>query len=271
MITFFRKIRQKLIGNGNVRRYILYAIGEILLVVIGILIALQVNNWNEQRLAEQEMVNYLTNLKGTLQDDITILDRSNSFNRLRLYGIFYILDHAELNTSTFTDMEWADVSYNDGIQQSWQGSFPDTLNKEFTNIVFSMIGRGFGITSSNKSVINELYATGSFSNIRSEILKEKISGYYRYFEQRLEGYAVEEHEEWANETTRFLRDQYGIFTLDVSDLENPIGIIRGQKDAEHYLRYLALEVNYHIIWSDHAKNLASELIVLIENELQQST
>jgi len=49
MLKFFRTIRKKLIEEDNVRKYLLYAIGEILLVVIGILIALQVNNWNEAR------------------------------------------------------------------------------------------------------------------------------------------------------------------------------------------------------------------------------
>ena len=44
MIKFFRKIRQKLINEGNLKRYLLYAFGEILLVVIGILIALQIND-----------------------------------------------------------------------------------------------------------------------------------------------------------------------------------------------------------------------------------
>ena len=48
MIKLFRRIRRKLIDEGNLKRYLLYAIGEILLVVIGILIALQVNNWNHQ-------------------------------------------------------------------------------------------------------------------------------------------------------------------------------------------------------------------------------
>ncbi len=49
MISFFRKIRQKLLNANTVSRYLAYALGEILLVVIGILIALQVNNWNEDR------------------------------------------------------------------------------------------------------------------------------------------------------------------------------------------------------------------------------
>ena len=49
MIKFFRKIRQNLLAEGKTFNYLKYAIGEIVLVVIGILIALQINNWNEQR------------------------------------------------------------------------------------------------------------------------------------------------------------------------------------------------------------------------------
>ena len=47
MIKFFRKIRQKLLSENKFSKYLIYAIGEIILVVIGILIALQINNWNE--------------------------------------------------------------------------------------------------------------------------------------------------------------------------------------------------------------------------------
>jgi hypothetical protein len=49
MIKFFRKIRQKMLTENKFSKYLLYAIGEIVLVVIGILIALQINNWNEHR------------------------------------------------------------------------------------------------------------------------------------------------------------------------------------------------------------------------------
>ncbi len=53
MIKFFRKIRQNMIKENKVSKYFIYAIGEIVLVVIGILIALQINNWNEQRKSNQ--------------------------------------------------------------------------------------------------------------------------------------------------------------------------------------------------------------------------
>jgi hypothetical protein len=65
MISFFRKIRQKLLSQNRVTRYLVYAIGEIALVVIGILIALQINNWNEARKAR---INERTVLKNLVQD-----------------------------------------------------------------------------------------------------------------------------------------------------------------------------------------------------------
>lgn len=49
MLKLFRRIRKKLLDEGNLRKYLIYAIGEILLVMIGILLAVQVNNWNEER------------------------------------------------------------------------------------------------------------------------------------------------------------------------------------------------------------------------------
>ena len=50
MINFFRKIRKKMADDNKPLKYMRYAIGEILLVVIGILIALQINNWNQNRI-----------------------------------------------------------------------------------------------------------------------------------------------------------------------------------------------------------------------------
>jgi hypothetical protein len=47
MLKFFRKIRQNLLEESKFRKYLVYALGEIVLVVVGILIPLQINNWNE--------------------------------------------------------------------------------------------------------------------------------------------------------------------------------------------------------------------------------
>lgn len=58
MIKFFRKIRQNLLSEGKTGKYFKYAIGEIILVVIGILIALSINNWNEDRKNKLAEANY---------------------------------------------------------------------------------------------------------------------------------------------------------------------------------------------------------------------
>ncbi|MBZ0327934.1 MAG: hypothetical protein K8F54_10050 [Altibacter sp.] len=70
MIKFFRKIRQRLVKENKFSKYLLYAIGEIILVVIGILIALQINNWNERRKERAVEVNFLKNLKADLVSEI---------------------------------------------------------------------------------------------------------------------------------------------------------------------------------------------------------
>jgi hypothetical protein len=79
MIKFFRKIRKKMLTKNKFSKYLLYAVGEIILVVIGILIALQVNNWNEYRkdrikekaILSQLKEEYNSNLK-QLESKITI-------------------------------------------------------------------------------------------------------------------------------------------------------------------------------------------------------
>jgi hypothetical protein len=83
MLTYLRKIRKPLIDSGSARRYFLYAIGEILLVVIGILIALQINNWNEARkMLKKEIGIYkeihseLLDTQRDVEDDKSDLERN---------------------------------------------------------------------------------------------------------------------------------------------------------------------------------------------------
>jgi len=63
MIPFFRKIRKKMADDNRPRKYMRYAVGEIALVVIGILIALQINTWNENRKASNEELKILKALE----------------------------------------------------------------------------------------------------------------------------------------------------------------------------------------------------------------
>jgi hypothetical protein len=78
MIKFFRHIRQKLISENRFNKYLLYAIGEILLVVIGILIALQINNWNEDRKLEETRQEYYKQLLEDLDKDKVYINNTIS-------------------------------------------------------------------------------------------------------------------------------------------------------------------------------------------------
>ena len=69
MIPFFRKIRKKMADDNRPLKYTRYAIGEIILVVIGILIALQINTWNQNRIKATEELNILEAIKVGLEKD----------------------------------------------------------------------------------------------------------------------------------------------------------------------------------------------------------
>jgi hypothetical protein len=71
MIKFFRKTRQNMVNENKVSKYLLYAIGEIILVVIGILIALNINNANEKRISNTKITNILKEIKNDLSKDIS--------------------------------------------------------------------------------------------------------------------------------------------------------------------------------------------------------
>lgn len=81
MIKFFRRIRQRLLQENQFSKYLLYAIGEIILVVIGILIALQVNNWNESRKNAIVRKNYSISLISDFKKDS--LDLNSLIVRLK--------------------------------------------------------------------------------------------------------------------------------------------------------------------------------------------
>ncbi len=87
MIKFFRNIRKKLIEQKRVRNYLLYAIGEILLVVIGILIALQVNNWNEERKIANSAEILAKSMLADLEKDRISLQNAIDFNTEKLQDI----------------------------------------------------------------------------------------------------------------------------------------------------------------------------------------
>ncbi len=99
MLAFLRKIRQKLLQQNKVTRYVAYAFGEILLVVIGILIALQVNNWNEDRKANNARIEYTHALLVELEkDSVQLADELDAINK-RLETVLSYFDRLSQSNS----------------------------------------------------------------------------------------------------------------------------------------------------------------------------
>ena len=95
MINFFKKIRKNLVNRGKTSKYFKYAIGEIILVVIGILIALQINNWNEERKNKILEYTYLENIKTDLSLNITELQQFITSRKKCIISSSIILDYFE--------------------------------------------------------------------------------------------------------------------------------------------------------------------------------
>lgn len=80
MLIFFKKIRQQLLTKNKFSKYLLYAIGEIMLVVIGILIALQINNWNDNRIKKRNELSFYQNIKDWILDDKNYIQGNINYN-----------------------------------------------------------------------------------------------------------------------------------------------------------------------------------------------
>lgn len=154
-MKFFRSIRQKLAAQNKVAAYLRYAIGEIVLVVIGILIALQVNNWNEARKDTKFEIKYLKGIKANISDDIKELKRH------------FTGDTANFNTYTFLIRAFN----SDGIEFKKQEIIAN-LKSSFKLHWFE----------GNDIVFEDMKSSGRLNLIQSDSIKYAIQKYYRSFQ-----------------------------------------------------------------------------------------
>jgi len=80
MIKFFRKIRQKLLTENNFKKYLIYALGEILLVMIGISLAFQVSNWDNNRIKKNSEIRFYESIRSQISDDKKNILGQKDFN-----------------------------------------------------------------------------------------------------------------------------------------------------------------------------------------------
>lgn len=104
MIKFFRHIRHSMLNQNKVSRYLLYAIGEIILVVIGILIALYVNQWNQNRVLQSEEQKSLKYLKAEFESNLEKFDYKYNFQKVRKNVVNRLLLE-DLSTSSISELD----------------------------------------------------------------------------------------------------------------------------------------------------------------------
>ena len=150
MIKFFRKVRQKLLTENKFSKYLLYAIGEIVLVVIGILIALQINNWNQKKQEQTSLSEYLTSISQNIKVDIENLEfitatRKNMIARVprMTFTLFYsdFLERKDVKfgsetLSTLSNFEYfnADLSGFESMKNS--GYLSKLKGKDIENLIY---------------------------------------------------------------------------------------------------------------------------------------
>ncbi len=137
MIKFFRKIRQNLLSENKFSKYLIYAIGEIILVVIGILIALQINNSNELNKQRAKELQFLKNLKSDLIFEESELERYTGIRESIVNSAQIALEH--FNGKPIENIQMFNFhTFNVGIWQEFQrnnNTFLELLNSGNLTII----------------------------------------------------------------------------------------------------------------------------------------
>jgi len=168
MIKFFRHIRKSLLMENKTSKYFKYAIGEIFLVMIGILLALQVNNWNQARLSKKMEHNYINRLIEDLAADTMMMTGQIMRSKISFeYGT--VLDSM--------------------IRIHKRGEIPaiETIDAA------QSIGRMW-LPQYNANTYNDLINTGNLNVISDPVIADQIRGHYTslpyswndIFDQRME-------------------------------------------------------------------------------------
>ena len=149
MLALLRKVRRSIMESGSTRKYLLYACGEVLLVMIGILLALQINNWNEAGKTRNLELKLLAEIKIALENDKNIhlerlMQRSNLWVK-ECNDLIHVLDH--------------DLPYH------------DSLGRKF-HVLTSAAGTGF-----STGAYNSLESVG-IQIVRNDELRNRLVALY---------------------------------------------------------------------------------------------
>lgn len=182
MLKFFRRIRQKLLDEGDLKKYLIYALGEILLVMIGILLALQVNNWNEWRkdrkkenILLQDLAKNLEFNIQTLKDDIEFLSQKDNSTKIIIKALNNKVEYSDTLNRHFHEA-WIPKQdlflSNIGYQALKDAGINIVTNKELANKILTL----FEVT------MPKILATNSLTNKGTESFDNHIVQNFTFVE-----------------------------------------------------------------------------------------
>lgn len=202
MIKFFRHIRKSLLVQNKMGKYLKYAIGEIILVVIGILIALSINNWNETRKQQKQAFKYLYEFKKDLVSD-TIQFK---------YMSKILTEEIEAEKQVLMVKNNTEANLENVIKALGTTTYQRTINRRtFLNVQNS----------------------GSSNLLGYENLFEKLSNYYVETNRDL---ALQ-----TNYDAEQYRDNYAVFEKFISDGNYEMTLSYNDDDVADFLRQLNLD------------------------------
>lgn len=151
MTRFFRKVRDQLLSQKKFSRYLIYAIGEIVLVVIGILIALAINNANQNRILSEKEQIYLKGLKEEFETSKMKLSELIKVNEANYNGAKQIILYMSQGNKKPSEKEFSELLY---------GTFSSDISY-----------------NPNISLLNEMMSSGSLKDISNFVLRNRLTNW----------------------------------------------------------------------------------------------
>jgi len=209
MIKFFRNIRKSLLMENKTSKYLKYASGEIVLVVIGILIALQINNWNEKKQNEDKITAILEDIQKDLSEDV--LSANYVFNRyIKNDSLRKLFLNNELPATSYNFIyRYANfVIHKTGYLNLTQNS--NSIPKKFANL-FKDLNKLYVNTASDISVFNERIRATVYNGI--DYVAKNKTWFIDFNQQNM----TPELEEFFRTDMNY-RNQMGLYMNDLVNL-----------------------------------------------------
>ena len=240
MTRLFRRLRIRSLFNKKFNKYLLYAIGEVLILIMGIVIALQVNNWNEDRKRKVLEISILKTLKSDLEQDLIGWARDIELHKSVLVSAPVVLDHLENklphnDSLNYHFLKSAKVSYF-----SFHSGALETLKSAGINII------------SNEDLRKEIVDLYTYWFEYKTYLTERVTGFYSRGTNNILGTRFVQAFDWGG----------GIVPLDYESLFN-------DHEYKFFLMSFRNVTEFYLGELRKSERRVKDLIVQIDAEIER--